>query len=122
MMNTCKLYQQQIPAFQNDDLSYKNEKNFVEHVINCDDCKEELEIYCIIEYGLNDYDEKNISPQYQKYLNVFDFKGLVEQRLKDRIHYLNWYKENEKTMNSVTLFSNGMILIVLLVLIIIKFF
>ena len=122
MMNTCKLYQQQIPAFQNDDMSYKNEKNFVEHVINCDDCKEELEIYCIIEYGLNDYDEKNISPQYQKYLNVFDFKGLVEQRLKDRIYYLNWYKENEKTMNSVTLFSNGMILIVLLVLIIIKFF
>ncbi len=122
MMNTCKLYQQQIPAFQNDDMSYKNEKNFVEHVINCDDCKEELEIYCIIEYGLNDYDEKNINPQYQKYLNVFDFKGLVEQRLKDRIHYLNWYKENEKTMNSVTLFSNGMILIVLLVLIIIKFF
>lgn len=121
-MNTCKLYQQQIPAFQNDDMSYKNEKNFVEHVINCDDCKEELEIYCIIEYGLNDYDEKNINPQYQKYLNVFDFKGLVEQRLKDRLHYLNWYKENEKTMNSVTLFSNGMILIVLLVLIIIKFF
>lgn len=121
-MNTCKLYQQQIPAFQNDDMSYKNEKNFVEHVINCDDCKEELEIYCIIEYGLNDYDEKNINPQYQKYLNVFDFKGLVEQRLKDRIYYLNWYKENEKTMNSVTLFSNGMILIVLLVLIIIKFF
>jgi hypothetical protein len=121
-MDICKMYQQQIPAFQNDNMTYKEEKAFLTHVTECDDCREELEIYCIIEYGLNDYDESKIHPQYRKFLGVFDFRGLVEQRLKDRNLYVEWYSENEKIMNLVTTVSNVILLIVALVLIIIKFF
>lgn len=121
-MDECKTYQQQIALFQNNNLSYKDEKKFVEHVMDCEYCKEEFEIYCIIEYGLNDYDENQIHPQYLKYLNILDYKGLVDQRLKDRLHYLKWFKENEKLTNCVTLFTNAMLIFVLIVLIIIKFF
>ena len=75
----------------------------------------------IIEYGLNDSEEKNVNPKYRKYMNIFDFKGMVEQRIKDRVSYINWYGENEKIMNFVILINNTILFVVLIVLFIIKF-
>ena len=33
-------------------LSLKQEERFIKHIMGCDDCKEELEIYYIVTYGL----------------------------------------------------------------------
>lgn len=120
-MNKCKEYQMMIPDFHKETLNYKDELMFLDHVADCEDCREEMEIYYIIEYGLNDSEEKNVNPKYRKYMNIFDFKGMVEQRIKDRVSYINWYGENEKIMNLVILINNTILFVVLIVLFIIKF-
>ena len=84
-MNKCKEYQMMIPDFHKETLNYKDELMFLDHVADCEDCREEMEIYYIIEYGLNDSEEKDVNPKYRKYLNVFDFKGMVEQHIKQSI-------------------------------------
>lgn len=120
-MEDCRFYQLNIAAFDEERLSYKAERAFIDHVSECPDCREELEIYNIIEYGLNDYDEKKVDPKYLKFINVFDFKGLVESELKDRASYLDWFKDNERTMNMVLLFTDAVVFVVALILYIIKF-
>lgn len=83
-MINCKKIQKMITAFDHGQLSAKEEELFLKHLDNCDDCKEEFEIYYIIAYGLSDEEEINIADkQYRELLNRYDFKGLVELKLKN---------------------------------------
>ena len=47
-MNKCKEYQMMIPDFHKEMLNYKDEIMFLDHVTDCEDCREEMEIYYII--------------------------------------------------------------------------
>ena len=94
--NNCKLIQKLIVPFEQNELLPSDEENFLTHVNNCKDCKEELEIHYIISYGLEDEDESAVfDKQYQDLLDRYDFKELVELKLKnsrkklDRIYAWN---------------------------------
>lgn len=83
-MDNCKEIQSMIECFEADRLSLKDEEAFTQHMLNCDDCREEMEIYYIISYGLDDNNENKIeNSRYSEYLDAFDFTGLVEQKLMD---------------------------------------
>ena len=53
-MDNCKEIQNMIDSFEHGNLSLKNEEVFTHHILNCNDCREEMEIYYIILYGLDD--------------------------------------------------------------------
>lgn len=83
-MDNCKEIQSRIESFEHGNLSLKDEEAFTNHILNCADCREEMEIYYIILYGLEDDSEKRTeNSRYSAYLDAFDFTGLVEQKLKD---------------------------------------
>lgn len=80
----CKHYQKLIKAFDEHKLSVREQEDFVTHMLSCSDCQEELEIYYIIEYGLND--DGKISYENEEYRNLietYDFKSFVDKKLKD---------------------------------------
>jgi hypothetical protein len=90
-MYKCKDYQTWIKQYDRYELSLKQEESFVKHINSCPDCREELEIYYIYTYGINedDNDDAIILPQYKKYFESYDFTGLVDRRLKDSEHNCN---------------------------------
>ena len=66
-------------------LSLKQEEKFINHIIHCNDCKEELEIYYIVSYGLDEnYDENKIPDDIKNCIDSYDFKTLVELKLKKK--------------------------------------
>ena len=50
-MDNCKEIQSRIESFEHGNLSLKDEEAFTNHILNCADCREEMEIYYIILYG-----------------------------------------------------------------------
>ena len=79
-IDNCKEIQSRIESFEHGNLSLKDEEAFTNHILNCADCREEMEIYYIILYGLEDDNEKRTeNSRYSAYLDAFDFTGLVEQ-------------------------------------------
>ena len=52
-MDNCKEIQSMIDSFEHGNLSLKNEEAFTHHILNCDDCREEMEIYYIILFNKN---------------------------------------------------------------------
>lgn len=83
-MVNCKQIQKMIVAFDKEKLPIKYEQMFVNHIKNCADCREEFEIYYIIDYGLNDENtERQIKKEYQELLAKFDFKGVVGLKIKN---------------------------------------
>ena len=59
-MDNCKEIQSRIESFEHGNLSLKDEEAFTNHILKCADCREEMEIYYIISYGLDDDNEKEI--------------------------------------------------------------
>lgn len=82
-MADCKTIQKMIDDFDNNILSIEEQEMFMNHLENCKDCREELEIHYIIKYGLQDEDDlKNVEPEFKKYLDGYDFKGYMNLKLK----------------------------------------
>ena len=74
-MNACKNYQKMIKDYDEGRLSLKQEEKFINHIIHCNDCKEELEIYYIVSYGLDEnYDENKIPDDIKNCIDSYDFK------------------------------------------------
>jgi len=48
----CKEFEKMIPDFIANRLEYKELKNFVSHVENCEECKEELTIQFLVAEGM----------------------------------------------------------------------
>lgn len=79
----CKQIQKMISAFDRNELTLKEQEIFINHMIECKECQEELEIYYIVEYGLAD-DDVTIDyglEEYKKLIKSYDFKGLVDRKL-----------------------------------------
>ena len=43
-MDNCKEIQSRIESFEHGNLSLKDEEAFTNHILNCADCREEMEI------------------------------------------------------------------------------
>jgi len=56
---TCKEAQQLIMPYINDELTDKELTPFLDHINNCKDCYEELEVYYTLYAGLAQLDGKN---------------------------------------------------------------
>lgn len=57
---TCLEAQGLITPFINDQLESDRLKSFIEHINNCDDCREELEVYYTLLTGMKLLDEEKI--------------------------------------------------------------
>jgi len=88
----CKDFQKKFEDFDYSRLSFKANEEFVKHVADCPDCREELEIYYILKYGLSEdevileqihrEEEKNVKEKFKSLFNSLDFEGIVDLKLK----------------------------------------
>ena len=122
-MDNCKEIQSRIESFAHGNLSLKDQEAFTNHILKCVDCREEMEIYYIILYGLEDDNEKRTeNSRYSAYLDAFDFTGLVEQKLQDSTAkglFLRQWTHFRRVRYS---FVCTVMILTALLLIIIKFF
>ncbi len=121
-MSDCKTIQKMIDDFDNNRLSIEDEEMFINHMNTCKDCREELEIHYIIEYGLQDDDDiKNVDPQYRNYLDSYDFKGFMKLKLKNCNKQIRKYKKISNINKLSWICANICILLALAVFIIIEY-
>ena len=121
-MDNCKEIQSRIESFEHGNLSLKDEEAFTNHILNCADCREEMEIYYIILYGLEDDNEKRTeNSRYSAYLDAFDFTGLVSRSLRTvRLNVV--FKTMDSFYQGKIYFCFYIMVLTALLLIIIKFF
>ena len=56
---TCKEAEKLIPIFLDDDLDNKDLAEFIEHIDNCPECKEELTIQFLVKTGMQRLEDGN---------------------------------------------------------------
>jgi len=93
----CKQIQKSIGAFDKNQLSIKDEEIFIDHMLGCKECQEELEIYYIVEYGLADDDVKLDYglDEYKRLIESYNFRGLVDKKLSDSRLSIIKYKKTQ---------------------------
>ncbi len=121
-MSDCKQYQKMIQEFDRGHLSYRNEEAFVTHLEECPDCREEFEIYYIIEYGLNDEQiNERFDAEDWSFLEKYDFKGLIEKKLQSSYERIEVIKRHELLLKECFISGNLFLLLTMAVFIIVKY-
>ena len=121
-MNGCKDYQKMIKDYDDGRLSLKQEERFIKHIMNCDDCKEELEIYYIVSYGLDEnYDAGRIPEDIRNCIDSYDFKTLVDLKLKNSIEQCRQLREWNHNMRIMYAVMNMLMIMMVVVCAIIRF-
>ena len=122
-MADCKKVQKMIGKFDHGQLDIKQEEFFIQHVESCKDCREEFEIYYIVAYGLSE-DENTVAVAkcYQKLVEQYDFKGLVELKLKNSRAKLEKLKSWNRFVRLCWYAANLCIVLTLILLIIIRYY
>jgi hypothetical protein len=69
----CNEFIKMIPKFVNDTMEIEYYDEFIGHVKNCKDCKEDLEINYMIQVGLNRIEDDSTKS--------FDIRGEMERQL-----------------------------------------
>ncbi len=69
---TCSESEMLIKRYINNDLDIYEVTDLLKHLQQCKDCREELEIHYILEYGLSEREEPK----------SFDFKRQIEEKLE----------------------------------------
>ena len=75
---TCKAAEKLIPVFLEDDLDTDDLREFMEHIEECGECKEELSIQFLVKEGLSRLEAGS----------VFDLKNELEYRIGMEEHAL----------------------------------
>lgn len=75
---TCKEVEKLTPIFLEDDLDTDDLREFMEHIAQCEECKEELSIQFLVKEGLSRLEAGN----------VFDLKNELEYRIELEAHAL----------------------------------
>lgn len=123
MMDECKKIQNMIVSFELGTLSMHDEERFINHVSKCKDCKEEVEIYYIITYGLEEDDKTvKLDEKYRKMLDLYDFTGLVEAKLKNSFAKIEAIKKHERFFRILLFLCNVCMILTFLIYIIIKYY
>lgn len=82
----CKEAEKKIPSFLRDDLDGSKLEEFVEHIENCSECKEELSIQFLVVEGLERLEEgNNFNLQEELLMKLED----AEHRIG--VHRMLWY-------------------------------
>ncbi len=104
---TCKEVEKTIPLFLKDDLDTDDLREFLEHIEQCGECREELSIQFLVRVGLSRLEAGN----------VFDLKNELDYRMDEAEHVL-WMREN---MQRLLYLLEGLVALVSAVLIILLF-
>lgn len=75
---TCKETEKLIPPFLQDDLDTEELREFMEHIEQCDECREELTIQFLVTEGMLRLEAGN----------VFDLQSELKYRLDEVAHAL----------------------------------
>ncbi len=68
----CKEAEKKIPSFLNDELDGDDLAEFVEHIEDCPECKEELSIQFLVEEGLEQLEQGNSFNLQEALLETLD--------------------------------------------------
>ena len=127
----CKNIQKLIEDFDYSRLSFKTNEEFVNHVSQCNDCKEELEIYYIVKYGLSEdviipnqihaNKNKQSKNEFGHLLDTLDFEGIVDLKLKYELESIKKIKQLRRYCTYSLLTTNYIMLMVILIWFIIKY-
>ncbi len=121
-MSECRNYQKLINRYAMYRLTGDSLRDFVEHVVDCNDCREELEIYYTIRYGLEEDDSSNVNDNYKKYIDSCDYNGLVDKRIKDDLIVIRKNERLEKASSRMALLVNALLVFLLFLTLILKYF
>jgi len=91
--------------------------------MGCDDCKEELEIYYIVTYGLDEnYDVKKLPDDIKSCIDSYDFKTLVDLKLRNSVEQCRQVRQWNHNMRIMYAVIDAIMLLMILVCIIIRFY
>lgn len=122
-MADCKEFQKMMEPFDRRELQLGDEEKFVKHIRDCADCREELEIHYIIQYGLGESEDfGEISEEYRELIEHFDFKGLVDLKLENSESMTVKVRQHNKNMKFCIGLSDLLLLLTMIILVIIKYF
>ena len=94
----CMKAQSMITPFINNKLTLKETEEFIDHVENCSDCREELEVYYALLTAMRQLDEdKNISSNFGQELNQ------KLERSKERIFHAKFTYYRKKVILVLTI-------------------
>lgn len=82
----CKEAEKKIPSFLRDDLDGSKLEEFVEHIENCSECREELSIQFLVVEGLERLEEGNNFNLQEELL-----MKLEEAEHRIGVHQMLWY-------------------------------
>lgn len=82
---TCSQAQSYIMPFIKEELDINNLKEFLQHIKQCENCKEELEVYFTLLNGMKQLDENKIITNNFR----IDFEGFLHKQEDKIIHDKN---------------------------------
>lgn len=71
---TCEEAEKLVGPYINDQLSMTELEDFIDHIESCENCREELEIYYMVDVGLKKLDEDD---------GTYDIVGDLRRRLQE---------------------------------------
>lgn len=77
----CKDFEKRIPDFIEKKMDYPTLKRFYEHVQQCRDCREELEIQFLVWKGMERLEEGN----------AFDLQSELKQRMEEAVKSIRYH-------------------------------
>lgn len=103
---TCREAEKLVVPYINDELSFPQLEDFMEHIESCANCREELEIHYMVDIGLKKLDEAD---------GTYDIVGDLRRKLEDSYGVLRRFLMFQVTRYAVsTLMTMALIVTVLL--------
>lgn len=97
-----------IPAFVVDELSYEELERFMEHIEECENCREELSIQFLVEVGLNSLEAGNTFDLQQE-LNI------ALEEAEKRVQVFRFFKQSAFVLGCVGI-AAGLLAVLFLIL------
>lgn len=104
----CKEAEKRIPLFLEDELETEELREFMEHIQQCSECKEELSIQFLVSEGMARLETGS----------VFDLQNELKKQMEDAKHTLH-FRENLKWM----LFAlEGLVVLAIIIILVMLIF
>lgn len=101
----CREAQRLVMPYINGELTDEELKEFISHIDSCENCREELEIYFMVDVGIRQLDEE---------AGTYNIKGALESALelsRQHIHSLNLLKTARYAANTLCFWAVLVVLI-----------
>lgn len=104
----CNEALQMFNGYMDEELNHKELDIFLNHIEECKNCREELEINYILKYGLSDdYDDKKGS---------YDFVKIIDDDLKASGEFVKRVYNDNRFRIKLWLFTNSIVFVAVIIL------